>query len=71
MKLTQRQTEVIKLVAEGKRPKEIGALLGIASKTAEWHLQRVYELLGVNDSINLVRHAIKRGILNMEEWLNT
>ncbi|HYX20553.1 MAG TPA: response regulator transcription factor, partial [Thermoanaerobaculia bacterium] len=61
--LTQREREVLQLVAEGKTTKEIARLLGITTKTAESHRTRMMGKLGIHDTAGLVRYAIRRGVV--------
>lgn len=61
--LTPREREVLQLVAEGKTTKEIASLLGVSVKTAESHRGRLMEKLNIHETANLVRYAIRRGIV--------
>jgi two-component system response regulator NreC len=61
--LTGREREVLQLVAEGKRSKEIADLLGISQKTAETHRAHIMEKLAIHDTAGLVRYAIRRGMV--------
>ena len=61
--LTQRQREVLLLLAEGKTAKEIGALLGISTRTVESHKYEMMQVLGVRTSAELVHFAIRNGIV--------
>jgi DNA-binding NarL/FixJ family response regulator len=60
--LTPRESEVVKLVAEGHTSKEIGELLVISEKTVERHRANVLEKLGLRDRVELTRYAIRRGL---------
>ena len=62
-KLTQRECQVLALLASGCSVKEIGARLGIAEGTAGTHVTRIYEKLGVNKAIDAMRLAIRCGLL--------
>lgn len=62
--LTLREREVLQLIAEGQRTKQIAALLGISVKTAESHRTRIMAKLDVHETANLVRYAIRRGLIN-------
>lgn len=59
MTLTQRQREVLALLASSKTTKETGALLGISAKTVEYHRAKIYRALGLRDLAGLVRYAIR------------
>lgn len=58
--LTQREREVITLVAEGRTNGEIGALLGISTETVRKHLENVYDKLGVHTRTGAVAAAYGR-----------
>jgi DNA-binding NarL/FixJ family response regulator len=62
-RLTSRERQVVQLVAEGKSTKQVAALLGISSKTAEFHRSRVMKKLDVHDVAGLVRYAIREGLI--------
>jgi DNA-binding CsgD family transcriptional regulator len=55
---------VLQLLAEGKIAKEIGAILGVSKKTAEFHKYRLMEKLGLRTVAELARYAAKRGIVS-------
>ncbi|MDQ2840714.1 MAG: response regulator transcription factor [Acidobacteriota bacterium] len=61
--LTQRQREVLQLVAEGKAAKEISATLGISTKTVEFHKTSIMDTLGLRTIAELTRYAISQGIV--------
>lgn len=52
--LTDREADVVALVARGRRNDEVAAELGLATKTVEAHLTRVYRKLGVRSRTELV-----------------
>ncbi len=62
--LTPRQREVLQLVAEGRSAREIGSLLKISSRTVEYHKYRLMEDLNLKTSAELIRFAIKHGIVS-------
>lgn len=62
-KLTRRQQEVLQFIAEGRSVKEIGVALGVSPRTVEFHKYRMMEQLGARTQAELVRYAIKRGIV--------
>jgi DNA-binding NarL/FixJ family response regulator len=64
--LTDREKQVLKLVAEGKSNKEVADVLGISVKTAMSHREHVMEKLGLHNRTELVRFAIKRGVIRVE-----
>lgn len=61
--LTQREREVLQLVAEGKTTKEVAGLLGVSVKTAESHRTHIMEKLDIHETAGLVRYAIRRGLI--------
>jgi len=62
-KLTPREREVVKLIAEAYTNKEIAAILNLAEKTVESHRANVLAKLGMRDRVELVRYAIRRGLV--------
>jgi DNA-binding NarL/FixJ family response regulator len=63
--LTRRELEVLKLVAEGHSSREIAAQLTISLKTVERHRSNLLAKLGVTDRVQLARHAIRRGLVDV------
>lgn len=61
--LHEREKEVLRLVAQGARNKEIASQLFIAPKTVEYHLSNVYLKLGVSNRTEAVREAIERQLI--------
>ena len=61
--LTPRESEIVKLIAEGHTSREIGELLVISEKTVERHRANVLEKLGLRDRVDLTRYAIRRGLV--------
>ena len=61
--LTLRQREVLQLLAEGKSHKEVASILNISIKTAEFHKYAILETLGLKTNAELVRYAIRHGII--------
>ncbi|HEX6689960.1 MAG TPA: response regulator transcription factor [Burkholderiales bacterium] len=61
--MTSRQREILQLLAEGKSAKEIAATLGISARTVEDHKYRMMESLGIETSAELVRFAVRHGLL--------
>jgi DNA-binding NarL/FixJ family response regulator len=61
--LTPRETEVVKLIAEGFTSREIGDVLHISDKTVERHRANVLDKLGLKDRVALTRYAIRRGLV--------
>jgi len=61
--LTPRQREVLRLLAQGKRMKEIAAELNISVRTIENHKAQLLQVLGLGSTADLVRFAIKQRIV--------
>jgi len=64
VKLTPRQREVLRLIAEGRRMKEIAAILELSTRTVETHKYEMMRGLGVESTAELVRYAIQIGLVN-------
>ncbi len=60
---TRRELQVVRLVVDGRSDDEIGAALGITTKTVEGHLRRLFERLGVQSRTELAARALR------EAWL--
>ncbi len=61
--LTPREQEVVKLIAEAHTNKEIAEILHLSEKTVESHRGHVLSKLGMSDRVELVRYAIRRGLV--------
>jgi DNA-binding NarL/FixJ family response regulator len=61
--LSPRESEIVKLVAEGMTTREISELLVISEKTVERHRSNVLDKLGLRDRVDLTRYAIRRGLI--------
>ena len=61
--LSPGKCQILQLLAEGKSTKETAGLLGISGKTVESHRQRIMAKLDIHDVAGLVRHAIRRGLV--------
>ncbi len=61
--LTQRERQVLQLVAEGKTTKQVARLLGVSAKTAESHRTRIMAKLKIHETAGLVRYAIRSGLI--------
>ena len=60
--LTDRELEIVRLVAGGKKNKEVAALLAISERTVRTNLTSVFQKLGVRDRIGLVMYALRHGL---------
>jgi len=66
-RLTPRQREILKLIAERHNTKEIAQVLSISIKTVETHRSQLMDRLGIHDVPGLVRFAIRTGLVSLEE----
>jgi DNA-binding NarL/FixJ family response regulator len=62
--LTDRQREVLQMLAEGRSLGEIASLLHISYRTVRFHKLRIMEELGISNNSDLVRYAMKHGIVS-------
>jgi Response regulator containing a CheY-like receiver domain and an HTH DNA-binding domain len=65
--LTTREREVLQLTVEGATHSEIAAKLGISVRTAETHRANLMNKLDIHSKADLIRYAIKRGIISMDK----
>ncbi|MBM3153899.1 MAG: response regulator transcription factor [Chloroflexi bacterium] len=63
--LSERELEVLQLMAKGAANKEIGAALHISQSTVKTHISNIFQKLGVNDRTGAVTEALKRGIISL------
>ena len=63
--LTARELEVLKLISDGCRNKQIADRLGIAETTVNFHIKNMVDKLGANDRTHAVAIAIRRGLLQV------
>lgn len=61
--LSARESEVVKLIAEGHSGRQIAELLTISEKTVDRHRSNILEKLGMRDRVDLTRYAIRRGLV--------
>jgi DNA-binding NarL/FixJ family response regulator len=62
--LTDRQREILQMIAEGQSMKEIAYTLRIAQRTVRFHKFRIMEELGISTNAGLVQYAMKSGIIS-------
>jgi DNA-binding NarL/FixJ family response regulator len=62
-RLTERQREVLQLLAEGKVMKEVGDILHMTTRTVAFHKYRIMEVLGAKNNSDLVRYAVRRHMI--------
>ena len=63
IELTDRQRDVLRLIVEGKRMKEIAASLGLSTRTVESHKYDMMRTLGVQSTAELVRYALEHRLV--------
>jgi two-component system, NarL family, response regulator len=63
--LTAREVEVLQLISQGLRNKEVGAMLGITEGTVQIHVKNIFAKLSVNDRTGAVQVAVRRGLIQM------
>jgi DNA-binding NarL/FixJ family response regulator len=64
--LTDRELEVLRLIRDGNRNKQIASELGIAETTVNFHIKNLVDKLGANDRTHAVTIAIRRGLMPVE-----
>lgn len=64
--LSDREFEILKLFAEGKTSREISELLFVSVKTVSTHKQNILEKLELKSTTDIVKYAIKKGIISLE-----
>ena len=62
--LSNREVEVVRLVAVGRTNKEIGTLLGMSARTAQKHVMNIYDKLGLESRAGLALYALEHGLLD-------
>jgi DNA-binding NarL/FixJ family response regulator len=65
--LTGRQTQVLRLIAQGQSSKEIARDLGLSIKTVETHRTQIMDRLEIRDLAGLVRYAIRSGLVGADK----
>jgi DNA-binding NarL/FixJ family response regulator len=63
--LTERQIEIVKLMAGGQSTKEIAYALNLSTKTVDAHRARIMERLQINDVANITRYALRHGLISL------
>ena len=67
--LTERQREILQLIAEGQNTKQIAEFLKVSPKTVEYHRMKLMDFLDIHDVPGLVRYAIAVGLLPREKLI--
>lgn len=63
-KLTEREREILRLIAEGNTNSQIAGLLVISVRTVESHRAHIMEKLGIQNRAELVKYALRKGLLD-------
>ena len=64
-RLSPREAEVLTMILEGRRLKEIAAKLDISVKTVTTHRSRLLRKLGLEDNLGLYRYGVRNGLINV------
>lgn len=64
--LTEREIQIVRLIAEGLSSRQIAERLSISVKTVDTHRSNIMEKLGVRNSAELIKYAIREGILSVQ-----
>ena len=64
-KLTNRESQILKLIAQGSRTSEVAGLLNIAPKTVSGHRGKMMRKLGIHSQTELVKYAIRHHLINV------
>lgn len=64
-RLTNRERDVLKLIAEGKTSQQIADKLVVSRKTVEGHRTNLMAKLGIHDRVELVKYAVRKGIIKV------
>jgi DNA-binding NarL/FixJ family response regulator len=65
-RLSERQREILQLIAEGQTTKEIALTLNLSAKTVEYHRMQLMQRLNIFDIPGLVRFALRTGLISQE-----
>ncbi len=65
--LSDREREILKLITEGQTNKEIAEMLFLSVKTVQAHRANLMRKLGLHDRVELVKYAIRKGIIGLDE----
>jgi DNA-binding NarL/FixJ family response regulator len=69
--LTQREREVVNLICQGNKHKQVAERLFISETTVRHHLTSIFDKLGVSDRFELVFYAYRRGLASLQLWSET
>ena len=63
--LTQRELEILQIIAKGLSNNEVASVLGLSKATIRTHLEHIYEKLDVTNRVEAVTEGIRQGIINL------
>ncbi|MDH3392465.1 MAG: response regulator transcription factor [Desulfobulbaceae bacterium] len=66
--LSDREQQVFRLVVDGNSTRQVAEILCVSPKTAEKHRSNIIKKLGINDTMSMLKYAIKIGIADPEIW---
>ncbi|MCB2190110.1 MAG: response regulator transcription factor [Deltaproteobacteria bacterium] len=67
--LSPREREVLQLLAEGYKVKEVAERLHLGVKTVETHRRNLMEKLDIDNLVDLIRYALREGVTSLDDWL--
>ena len=67
IELSERESEILQMISEGKSSKDIAATLNISIKTVETHRQHIMQKIGIHNVAALTKFAIREGLTSLEE----
>ena len=68
--LTHREIEIVRYAAEGKTVRETASILMVSHRTVTGHLCRIYQKFGIRNMVGVLKLAVSKGILPMEEIMS-
>ncbi len=66
--LTEREQEIMRLIAEGRSTKDVAQQLFISQKTVENHRANIFGKLNIHSTMELVRYAARYGLIDVDLW---
>lgn len=69
--LTPREREVLQLLVEGHTVKAIAQRIHLGVKTVETHRRNIMEKLGLKNMVDLIKYAMREGVVSLDEWLSS
>jgi DNA-binding NarL/FixJ family response regulator len=69
--LTPREREVLQLLVEGHTVRAIAGRIHLGVKTIETHRRNIMEKLGLKNMVDLIKYAMREGVVSLDEWLSS